>query len=186
MQKRQFRCRASPQRTSERETSLGRGWRESLQDAVDFPVQLSNIRLAACQALFDGSQATSESPGRTADGKDQRSPYGNHGDDDGCGVRGGSPRRLAMRRLLGFLASRRRSWLGRFANRPPTARWMFVSGCGGNRQYGGGMERFGQCVRTIYRSGKEYLVTWRSPRLIQTAGEGVAVACSGTRVRWDR
>ena len=53
---------------SGREASLGRCWRESLQDAVDFPVQLADIRLAVRQTMLHGSKATSESPGRTADG----------------------------------------------------------------------------------------------------------------------
>ena len=77
-------------------------------------------------------------------------------------------------------------WLGRFANPPPTARCLFVAGGKCRRQFGGGMERFGQCARTVYRSGEEYLSTWRSQRSAQKAGVGVAGASSVGSFRWER
>lgn len=132
-------------RTAGQRANPLRGWRrETLQDAVDFPVEFADmgsnftdLRLAACKALFDGSQPTAEAPGRAADGKDDRCSDRDHGDDDGCGVRGGSPFWVATFRVCGLPVRRWQRWLGSFANRPPAARQLLVSGGDCNRQSNG-------------------------------------------------
>lgn len=88
--------------------SLRGWWRESFEDAVDFPVELANVspnladcRLAIGELLLHGSKATAETQGCAAHGQEHRRSNGDYGNDDGCGVRGGSPCRVATFRLCG-------------------------------------------------------------------------------------
>ena len=107
--------------------SLRGWWRESFEDAVHLAVQLADVgskltdcRLALCEPLLDGTEATAETPSCTADCEDDHSPECDNADNDRCGVRGGAPCRVATFRFCGMPVRRWRPWLGGFANRPPT------------------------------------------------------------------